>query len=164
MKIKYALCGMLAMLPVICCAQAMTEQQKNFHEKVINPIKREISPLVHLCWFENLESSSVCVNGTSGMGYEIPHYIKNKDIESVKVQSNDYTAKALSKGKVLVSTVTVTATKKYDNATYVMKAYLDGNDFVWSDSKDSTCIEKSLCVDGITDTIGVGMEHTFKFE
>lgn len=43
MKIKYALCGMLAMLPVICCAQAMTEQQKNFHEKVINPIKREIS-------------------------------------------------------------------------------------------------------------------------
>ncbi len=40
MKIKYALCGMLAMLPVICCAQAMTEQQKNFHEKVINPIKR----------------------------------------------------------------------------------------------------------------------------
>lgn len=43
-------------------------------------------------------------------------------------------------------------------------AYLDGNDFVWSDSKDSTCIEKSLCVDGITDTIGVGMEHTFKFE
>lgn len=88
---------------------------------MINPIKREISPLVHLCWFENLESSSVCVNGTSGMGYEIPHYIKNKDIESVKVQSNDYTAKALSKGKVLVSTVTVTATKKYDNATYVMK-------------------------------------------
>lgn len=137
MKIKYALCGMLVMLPVICSAQTMTEQQKNFYKKVINPIKKEISPLVHLCWFENLESSGVCVNGTAGMGYEIPNYIKNKDIESVKVESNDYTAKALNKGRVLVSTVTVTATKKYANATYVMKAYLDGNDFVWSDSKES---------------------------
>ena len=88
MKIKYALCGMLAMLPVICCAQAMTEQQKNFHEKVISPIKREISPLVHLCWFENLESSSVCVNGTSGMGYEIPHYIKNNYMDSIKFTAN----------------------------------------------------------------------------
>lgn len=33
MKIKYALCGMLAMLPVICCAQAMTEQQKKLSRK-----------------------------------------------------------------------------------------------------------------------------------
>ncbi len=33
MKIKYALCGMLAMLPVICCAQAMTEQQKTFTKR-----------------------------------------------------------------------------------------------------------------------------------